>query len=73
MSFDSLGPGDKAPDEIYVVIEIAANAGPVKYEVDKDSGLLMVDRFMKRLLYTSDAADESLPVCSFGRPSRDTN
>ena len=46
MSFDSLGPGDKAPDEIYVVIEIAANAGPVKYEVDKDSGLLMVDRFM---------------------------
>lgn len=46
MSFNSLGPGSKAPDEFLVVIEIAANAGPVKYEVDKDTGLLMVDRFM---------------------------
>lgn len=46
MSFNTLGPGDKAPDEFLVVIEIAANAGPVKYEVDKDTGLLVVDRFM---------------------------
>ncbi|MBR9813957.1 inorganic diphosphatase [bacterium] len=46
MSFNDIGPGKNAPEEINVVIEIAANAGPVKYEVDKDSGMLMVDRFM---------------------------
>ena len=46
MGYESLGPGSKAPDEFHVVIEIAAAAGPVKYEVDKDSGCLMVDRFM---------------------------
>ncbi len=46
MSFTTLGAGDKAPNEFNVVIEIAAYGPPVKYEVDKDSGLLMVDRFM---------------------------
>jgi inorganic pyrophosphatase len=46
MGIEALGPGEKAPNEFYVVIEIAANAGPVKYEVDKESGMLMVDRFM---------------------------
>ncbi len=46
MGYERLGPGSKAPDEFYVVIEIAASAGPVKYEVDKESGCLMVDRFM---------------------------
>lgn len=46
MSFTTLGAGDKAPNEFNVVIEIAAYGPPVKYEVDKASGLLMVDRFM---------------------------
>jgi len=46
MSFDTLSPGSNVPDEINVIIEIPANSDPVKYEVDKDSGTLMVDRFM---------------------------
>ena len=46
MGFEALGAGDKAPQEFNVVIEIAAYGPPVKYEVDKDAGLLMVDRFM---------------------------
>lgn len=45
MGIETLGPGDKAPNEFYVIIEIAAG-GAVKYEVDKDTGMLMVDRFM---------------------------
>ena len=32
--------------EINVIIEIAMNSDPIKYEIDKDSGMLMVDRFM---------------------------
>lgn len=46
MGIEALGPGEKAPQEFYVVIEIPAYGPPVKYEVDKDTGLLMVDRFM---------------------------
>jgi len=46
MSFDDLSPGSNVPDEVNVIIEIPANSDPVKYEIDKDSGTLMVDRFM---------------------------
>lgn len=34
------------PSDINVVIEIPADSDPVKYEVDKDSGAIFVDRFM---------------------------
>lgn len=46
MSFDKLSAGASVPDEVNVIIEIPANSSPVKYEVDKDTGLLTVDRFM---------------------------
>ena len=46
MSLSSVPAGRKLPDDIYVVIEIPANATPIKYEVDKDFGVLFVDRFM---------------------------
>lgn len=46
MSLLHVNPGDKAPDVFNVIIEISANADPVKYEVDKDSGAVFVDRFM---------------------------
>lgn len=39
-------PGAKAPDEVNVIIEIPAHSEPVKYEVDKQSGAMFVDRFM---------------------------
>ena len=46
MSLDRVPAGNKLPDEFNVVIEIPMNADPVKYEVDKDSGAVFVDRFM---------------------------
>jgi len=51
MSFDKLSAGADVPDEINVIIEIPANSSPVKYEVDKDSGLLTVDRFMSAPMF----------------------
>lgn len=39
-------PGDKAPEQVNVIIEIPAHSEPVKYEVDKVSGAMYVDRFM---------------------------
>jgi inorganic pyrophosphatase len=46
MGFEHLSAGAKTPDEFIVVIEIPAYGPPVKYEVDKETGLLTVDRFM---------------------------
>lgn len=46
MSLDRVPAGNKLPEEFNVVIEIPMNADPVKYEVDKDSGTVFVDRFM---------------------------
>jgi inorganic pyrophosphatase len=46
MSLDTLTPGENPPRDLHVVIEIPAGAPPVKYEFDKTSGFLMVDRFL---------------------------
>ncbi len=46
MSFSNVPAGDKLPEEFNVIIEIPQNADPVKYEVDKDSDAVFVDRFM---------------------------
>ncbi|MGB9896031.1 MAG: inorganic diphosphatase, partial [Thermoproteota archaeon] len=40
-----IGPGENAPDEINVIIEIP-KGGHVKYEVDERTGMLTVDRFL---------------------------
>ena len=46
MALDKVTPGKNAPDAFNVVIEIPMNADPIKYEVDKESGAIFVDRFM---------------------------
>jgi len=46
MSLMDVSSGKNVPDEINVVIEIPAYSDPVKYEIDKKSGALFVDRFM---------------------------
>ena len=49
MRLDAIDFGDKAPEEVNVVIEVPIGGEPIKYEMDKASGALVVDRF----LYTS--------------------
>jgi inorganic pyrophosphatase len=51
MSINDIPAGKILPDEINVIIEIPANSDPVKYEVDKDTGALMVDRFMATAMF----------------------
>ncbi|OBX36904.1 inorganic pyrophosphatase [Halomonas elongata] len=46
MNFDNIPAGKDLPNDVYVAIEIPANHAPVKYEIDKDMGALLVDRFM---------------------------
>ncbi len=51
MSLINVNAGSSTPDEINVVIEIPAHSDPVKYEVDKDTGALFVDRFMSAAMF----------------------
>ena len=51
MSLDNVTPGPKAPEEFNVIIEIPMNADPVKYEVDKATGAIFVDRFMSTAMH----------------------
>ncbi|MCV6638986.1 inorganic diphosphatase [Candidatus Albibeggiatoa sp. nov. NOAA] len=46
MNLDRVAPGKNIPEEINVIIEIPAHSDPVKYEVDKETGAMFVDRFM---------------------------
>lgn len=51
MGFENLMPGESIPDNINVIIEIASNSSPVKYEVDKRNGLVSVDRFLSAPMF----------------------
>jgi len=49
--FKHISPGKDVPHDINVIIEIPTQSGPVKYEVDKETGALCVDRFMATAMY----------------------
>ena len=44
MNIANLKTGDKAPNEVNVLVEIPAGSS-IKYELDKESGVIAVDRF----------------------------
>jgi len=46
MNLDRVTSGHNCPGEINVIIEIPAQSEPVKYELDKETGAMFVDRFM---------------------------
>lgn len=46
-----INSGRDVPNEINVIIEIPMHGEPVKYEVDKESGALFVDRFLTTAMY----------------------
>lgn len=46
MNIDALSIGKDIPNDFNVVIEIPAHAPGIKFELDKDSGAVLVDRFM---------------------------
>ena len=49
MRLDAIPIGEDPPNDINVIIEVPVGGEPIKYEMDKASGALVVDRF----LYTS--------------------
>lgn len=47
----NIKPGKDVPNDINVVVEIPMQSEPVKYEVDKDTGTLCVDRFLSTAMF----------------------
>lgn len=51
MSLNLVSAGKDLPYDFNVIIEIQMNGAPIKYEVDKESGAIFVDRFMSTAMH----------------------
>src|SRR5260370_34018189 len=51
MDIGAISVGPDPPKDIYAVIDIPLGGAPVKYELDKVSGALMVDRFLHTAMF----------------------
>lgn len=51
MDLNHIPPGRNPPDDINVIVEIPFGGDPVKYELDKKSGALTVDRFLHTAMF----------------------
>lgn len=51
MSLSRVPAGRNYPDEINVIIEVPMNSPAIKYEVDKATGAIFVDRMLKTAMY----------------------
>jgi inorganic pyrophosphatase len=46
MRVDAIAIGDNPPNDVNVIIEVPVGGNPIKYELDKEAGTLVVDRFL---------------------------
>ena len=46
MRIEAITIGDNPPEDVNVIVEVPVGGEPVKYEMDKDSGTMFVDRFL---------------------------
>jgi inorganic pyrophosphatase len=46
MRIEAIKIGNNPPDDVNVIIEVPVGGQPIKYEMDKEAGTLVVDRFL---------------------------
>ena len=46
MRIEAIATGKNPPEDVNVIIEVPIGGEPIKYEMDKDAGTLVVDRFL---------------------------
>lgn len=51
MNINKIAIGENAPHDVNVIIEVPMGADPIKYEIDKDSGAIIVDRFLHTAMH----------------------
>ena len=70
MGLDHVSTGKNPPDEINVIIEIPKDSEPVKYEVDKESGAIFVDRILSTpMRYPCNYGYVPHTLCGDGDPA----
>jgi inorganic pyrophosphatase len=70
MSLLDIPAGKDLPNDFNVIIEIPANGQPTKYELDKDTGVLTVDRFMPTsMIYPANYGYIPSTLCDDGDPA----
>ena len=70
MGLDQVNSGRNPPDEINVIIEIPKDSEPVKYEVDKESGAIFVDRILSTpMRYPCNYGYVPNTLCGDGDPA----
>lgn len=69
MNINLVTCGENPPHDINVIIEVPLGADPVKYELDKDSGALYVDRFLHTsMVYPANYGFIPHTLCGDGDP-----
>lgn len=70
MGLDHVSTGNNPPEEINVIIEIPKDSEPVKYEVDKESGAIFVDRILSTpMRYPCNYGYVPHTLCGDGDPA----
>src|SRR3546814_1715747 len=46
MRIDAISIGKNPPEDVNVIVEVPVGGHPIKYEMDKEAGALVVDRFL---------------------------
>jgi inorganic pyrophosphatase len=70
MGLDHVSTGKNPPHEINVIIEIPKDSEPVKYEVDKESGAIFVDRILSTpMRYPCNYGYVPHTLCGDGDPA----
>ena len=70
MALERVNSGRDVPNDVNVIIEIPKDAEPVKYEVDKASGAIFVDRILSTpMRYPCNYGYVPHTVCGDGDPA----
>lgn len=70
MGLELVSPGKNPPEEINVIIEIPKDSEPVKYEVDKETGAIFVDRILSTpMRYPCNYGYVPSTLCGDGDPA----
>jgi inorganic pyrophosphatase len=51
MDISKIAIGKNPPKEVNVIIEVPLGSDPIKYEIDKESGAVFVDRFLQTAMF----------------------
>ena len=70
MGLKLVSPGKNPPEEINVIVEIPKDSEPVKYEMDKESGAMFVDRILSTpMRYPCNYGFVPQTLCGDGDPA----